>query len=123
MTTSKGKTPRQPERGNIMRKTSTKTALWAIERYEEKVKHFENCIDGIRNGTAPEWIADKPVAYYEGMIYGALTACEEILHRERSYYGFSYAVKGFTSVLPFELGTNVSDAPGYADYRVFFGTR
>lgn len=106
-----------------MRKTSTKIALWAIERYEEKVAHYENCIDAIRGGFAQRHIREKSVAHYEGLIEGALTACEEILHQQRCYYGFSYATKQFVSNVPYVPGEDITAHREYAEWRVRFITR
>ncbi len=38
----------------------------------------------------PKWFSNKPVAYYQGLLFGAYTQVEDILNDYNAYKGFRF---------------------------------
>lgn len=59
---------------------------------QERIEHFASIITRHKNNdpSLPKWFSDKPVSYYQGLLFGAYTQMEDSLHDYNAYRGFRF---------------------------------
>ena len=74
-----------------MAKLPAKLRAELLRVQDQKVPHFANIINKMDNQDAslPEWISEKPVDYYKGLLEGAYVTIEVMLMAYNCYGGFS----------------------------------
>ena len=74
-----------------MAKLPAKLRAELLKVQDQKVPHFANIINKMDNQDAslPEWISEKPVDYYKGLLEGAYVTIEVMLMAYNCYGGFS----------------------------------
>ena len=74
-----------------MAKLPAKLRAELLRVQDQTVPHFANIINKMDNQDAslPEWISEKPVDYYKGLLEGAYVTIEVMLMAYNCYGGFS----------------------------------
>ena len=74
-----------------MAKLPAKLRAELLKVQDQTVPHFANIINKMDNQDAslPEWISEKPVDYYKGLLDGAYVTIEVMLMAYNCYGGFS----------------------------------
>ena len=74
-----------------MAKLPAKHRAELLKVQDQTVPHFANIINKMDNQDAslPEWISEKPVDYYKGLLDGAYVTIEVMLMAYNCYGGFS----------------------------------
>lgn len=96
-----------------------------LERYEEKMLHFEEILRikstfPVENQAAH--VRDNSFEYYDGVIRGTISATEDMLHTFGCYHGFYY-VNALRESLVYVSGRKIQDDPEYRDWRIKFYTK
>lgn len=108
-----------------MRKQSTKRAINAIYKFESELDRVNRILASysLPKELQTPWLTDKTPDYWIGFITGKLTACEEVLHEEKSYYGFAYVDSNNELLKWYGIYEYIQNHPEYRDWRVSFAIR
>lgn len=99
--------------------------LKLLERFEEKMVHFEEILRVKANlpvENQADHVRNNSFDYYYGMIQGSVSSMEEVLHEFGCYHGFFYVGPDRFSLIHV-AGQKIQDNPDYRDWRIMFYTR
>lgn len=106
-----------------MARKTTKVATKQLERYEERMRHYEEILRVKNLGeNVPNWIAEKTVDYWMGCIDSLIASTEGVLFDENCYHGFYHCDENRERILLPE-SMNFRDNEKFRDWRRCYYTK